>query len=617
VATDAVAEIKARLDIVEVVGGYLTLQRSGREFKGLCPFHAEKTPSFTVSQERQFWYCFGCQQGGDLFGFVERIERADFRQALELLADRAGVELEPTQGGAPRGAARDRRRALELNARAQQYYEHVLWSTPAGEPGRALLDARGVAEDLARRFGVGFAPAGGVAGDALVRYLTTRGGASVDETVKAGLAQPPRGGPSRDRFRHRLVFPIRDDRGAILGFGGRALGDAMPKYLNTPETVAYHKSQAIFGIDLARGAIERERSAVVVEGYFDVLAAHAAGVEHVVASSGTALAREQVRALGRHASSITLCFDGDDAGRAAASRAVDVIAGEGLQARVCVLPAGAKDPDDLVRQDPAAFAAAIAAAPPEWQVLLDGALAGAEGGSIDARRGAAERVVTVLARIPEAATRDLYLQQAARRLDIAARSLAADLDGAVRQRPGRPPRLVLPPPPSGVALEEPVADGATDGGPEVPMPQWEAYLGSIVVHRPPLARTLTEQLGLDVGAMTHPTTRRIVEVALATDEEAFPLHRLTQQDQSQAARLMVLDVPELDVASDADSLMRAMQDCVRDVHEATALRSAAVIQRELLQAKEEGRDDEVRLLAARLAALAAEAPHLRHTLSTR
>ena len=271
-AVDAVAEIKARLDIVEVVGGYLTLQRSGREFKGLCPFHAEKTPSFTVSQERQFWYCFGCQQGGDLFGFVERIERADFRQALE------------------------------LNARAQQYYEHVLWSTPAGAPGRALLEERGVAEALARRFGIGFAPAGGAAGDALVRYLTTRGGAAVHEGVQAGLAQPSRGGPSRDRFRHRLVFPIREERGAILGFGGRALGDAMPKYLNTPETVAYHKSHAIFGIDLARRAIERERCAVVVEGYFDVLAAHAAGVEHVVASSGTALAASPCRTRSRSSS---------------------------------------------------------------------------------------------------------------------------------------------------------------------------------------------------------------------------------------------------------------------------------------------------------------------------
>lgn len=610
-AVDAVAEIKARLDIVEVVGGYVGLQRSGREFKGLCPFHAEKTPSFTVSQERQVWYCFGCQQGGDLFAFVERIERTDFRQALELLADRAGVELEAGHG-ARRGAARDRRRAVELNARAQQYYEHVLWSTPAGEPGRTLLAARSVTEALARRFGVGFAPAGGPGGDALVRYLTTRGGATVEEAIQAGLAQPPRGGPARDRFRNRLMFPIRDERSAILGFGGRALGDAMPKYLNTPETAAYHKSQAIFGIDMARSAIESERSVVVVEGYFDVLAAHLAGVENTVASSGTALAREQVRALGRLAGSITLCFDGDDAGRAAASRAVDVVAAEGLQARICVLPAGVKDPDELVRRDPAAFAAAVAGAQPEWQVLLDGALGDAEGGSIDARRGAAERVVTVLSRIPEAATRDLYLQQAARRLDIQARSLAADLAQA-RQRSGRPPRLVLPPPPA-----EPTVDQrAPDQAAEAPMPQWEAYLGSIIVHRPELARTLTEELRLDVAALTHPTARRIVEVALTGDRTTFPLHRLGPPDQAQAARLMVLDVPELDPDSDPQSLMRAMQDCVRDVHEAIALRSAAAIQRELIAAKEEGRDDEVRALAAKLAALAAEAPHLRHTLSTR
>ena len=302
-AGDAVAEVKARLDLVEVIGGYVTLHRAGREMSGLCPFHAEKTPSFTVNPERQVWYCHGCHEGGDLFKFIELIERIDFRQALELLADRAGVELESGPRAA-RGAGRKRRRSIELNAKAQAYYQHVLWASPAGEPGRELLAARGVAEPLARRFGIGFAPAGGAGEDALARYLIGKAGAVVEELVDAGLAHPPRGGRVRDRFRDRLVFPIRDDRGEVLGFGARALGDAMPKYLNSPDTAAYHKSTAIFGIDLARAAIVAERSAVIVEGYFDVIAAHAAGVQHTVASSGTALTREQVHSLGRIAETL-------------------------------------------------------------------------------------------------------------------------------------------------------------------------------------------------------------------------------------------------------------------------------------------------------------------------
>ena len=611
-AADAVAEIKARLDIVDVIGGYVSLQRSGREFKALCPFHAEKTPSFTVSQERQAWYCFGCQQGGDLFSFVERIERSSFREALELLAERAGIELEQTGRGGPRGTGGERRRALELNSRAQQYYEHVLWATPAGGAGRDLLQARGVGEELARTFGVGFAPSGGAVGDALVRYLTARGGAQPAELVAAGLAQAQRGA-MRDRFRHRLLFPIRDERGATVGFGGRALGDAVPKYLNTPDTAAYHKSRSIFGIDLARTAIERERCVVVVEGYFDVLAAHAAGVEHTVASSGTALAREQVRALGRYAPTVVLCFDGDTAGRAAASRAVDVVAAEGLQARICVLPEGVKDPDDLVRRDASAFAAMVASAPPEWQVLLDAALAAGEGGSLDARRAAAERAVAVLLRIPEAATRDLYLQQAARRLDITTTSLAQDVARARRQTTPRPAPLALPPPPP-AAADATSAEESDAEATLAPPPQWEANLGGIVVRRPDAARRLTASLGLSVDELTHPSVRRMIELAASGDGTAFPLHQLSPVDQPLAARLMVLDLPELE---DDEALERAMRDCVRYVHEATAVRSAAAIQRELQEAKDAGRDDEVRVLAARLAELAAEAPHLRRTLAAR
>jgi len=613
-APDAVAEIKSRLDIVEVIGGYVSLQRTGRQHKGLCPFHAEKTPSFMVSQDRQAWYCFGCDQGGDVFTFVGKIEHIEFRQALELLADRAGVDLEPAGAHGGRGAGAKRRRVLELNRLARAYFEHVLWSTPAGEPGRTLLAERAVSEAIARRFGIGFAPAGGGGGDALVRYLSAKDRASLDEIVDAGLAYPARGGQARDRFRHRLVFPIRDERGTAIAFGARSLGDAMPKYLNSPETVVYRKSAALFGVDLAREAIARSGAAVVVEGYFDVTAAHAAGIDNVVASSGTSLTREQVRALARHANTLTLCLDADDAGSAATSRAVDIIAAEGVQARICILPADAKDPDELVRRDPAAFVAAIDAAQPEWQVLLDRALERAEGGSVDARRAAAERAVALLARIPEATTRELYVQQAARRLDVGAASLLADLGGAMRETSGRPARVVMKPPPAPTAAP---SDGGDDAVELQAAPAWEAHLGALVVNRPELARMLVDTLGLDVDELTHPAVRHLLDVAGDSGNGNFPLHRLVGPEHRFAAALLVRDVPELSDDAEAEMLQRTMSDCVRYVHEASVKRSLAAIQHELDRAKHEGRDADVEALAARLLELATETPHLRRTLATR
>ncbi len=425
----------------------------------------------------------------------------------------------PPRARQRRGAAQRRKRTLELNARAAAFFEHVLWSSPAGAAGRDLLGDRSIDEAQSRTFGVGFAPAGGAGEDALSRYLSERAAAKPEEIVDAGLAHHARGGRLRDRFRHRLVFPIRDERGEVIAFGARALGDDVPKYLNSPETSVYHKGSALYGIDLARTAMHDRRVAVIVEGYFDVMAAHAGGVANTVASSGTALTREQAKVLSRHAASVVLCFDADEAGRAAASRAVDVVAAEGLPARICVLPEGYKDPDELVRSDPAGFAKAVDGAPPEWQVLLDRALAGEEGGSIEARRVAAERAVALLARIPEAAARELYVQQAARRLDLTVATVASDVaaarSGASEGRPLRvttaPPAVVDPPP--------------SDNGPPPPPPAaWDGYLATLCVHRPEIARRLTSEFGLDISAIQSPLARRMVEVAAGTaGDEPFPL----------------------------------------------------------------------------------------------
>jgi DNA primase len=351
-----------------------------------------------------------------------------------------------------------------------------------------------------------------------------------------------------------------------------------------------------------------------VEGYFDVMAAHTAGAMHTVASSGTALTREQVHALGRVAETLILCFDGDDAGRAAATRAVDVIAAEGLQARICRLPQGAKDPDELVRRDPGAFVQAVGEAPPAWQVLLDAALGAGEGGSVDARRAAAERAVSVLARIPEATTRELYLQQAARRLDIGARSLTADLAHAMRDRTRRPARIVVAAPvePAPDAPDEPAEPPEADE----PMPAWEAQLARVMLIRPELAAALRADGGLEPDEFTNPTARRIFD-ATSADPAAFTLRRLGGGDQRRAAGLLVRDVPELAEEADPQTLKRLMADCVRLIHEESVRRALVSISSEMHRARDEGRAADADALAAELSRLAADAPHLRRTLAVR
>jgi DNA primase len=599
VTTDAVAEIKARLDILDVIGGYVSLHRSGSQHVGLCPFHAEKTPSFSVSQQRQVFHCHGCNEGGDIFSFVQRIEGVDFPRALEILAERAGVELEKSPRAAARGAGR--RRSLELSDRAAKFYEYVLWSLPAGAPGRRLLAERGVDDALAQRFRVGFAPAGGPAGTALVRYLVGKGGAAVSELAEAGLAG--RGG--RDTFRNRLVFPISDERGQVLGFGGRALGEAVPKYLNTPETGVYHKSTALFGLDQARQALRERRAAVVVEGYFDVLAAHAAGVANVVASSGTALTREQVRIIARHADEVVLCFDGDAAGRRAAARAVELCAAERLPGRIAVMPPDYKDPDEMVRADPAAFAALIAGAAAEWQVLIEWAIgeAGAETGE---RRAAAERVVAVLAGIPEAATRDLYVQEASRRLELSPSALASDVSRAPSGGGHSPVRLSAPLATPPVAADAP-DPGLGDEDPGHPPPSWEEFLATYAAHRPALARLLVDEMGLDLDDLASPPVRRILEAAMVAPPGAgLPLHALGPGDRRLAARLSIHDPPELRADADPVALERAMADCVRAVRRAASRDRGRRDIRELLATpgpEDPERDENV---AARLRQLLAE-----------
>jgi DNA primase len=372
---DIVAEVKARLDIVDVVGEYVPLQKAGRYYRALCPFHSERTPSFYVSPERQSWHCFGaCASGGDVIAFVMRKEGLEFRDALALLAQRAGVPLPERRQRQEEERLQRLRAATEA---AAQFYHRRLMEGPEGAAARRYLEGRGVDAEACRRFLLGYSPP---SRDALRRHLSALGFRE-GELLEAGLLLEGEGG-LRDRFHGRLMFPIWDERGRAVGFGARALDDSLPKYLNTPQTPIFDKGGLLYLLDRAREGVRRSGCAVIVEGYMDAIAAHQNGFTNVVASMGTALTERQVQLLKRHAQRLVLALDADAAGTAAALRGHEVVsaASQGervpvvtwqgmvryqeraaVDLRVAILPPG-QDPDQVIR-----------ASPQRWRELVEGA----------------------------------------------------------------------------------------------------------------------------------------------------------------------------------------------------------------------------------------------------
>jgi DNA primase len=411
---DTVDQIKSRLDLVEVVQQHVPLRKRGKELWGLCPFHSEKSPSFKVNPQQQSWHCFGCDKGGDLFSFVELIEKVDFRRALELLADRAGIDL-PDRSPGDRQRSEARRGIMELNKLSAQYYEYVLHSTPAGEAGRELLARRQVDAETARHFGLGYAPGGAN----LVAFLGKRG-RSLKDAEAAGLVRS-----GRDFFQRRLMVPIRDERGQVVAFTGRTVlseEQERRKYMNTPETAAYHKGRVLFGLDLARQAIGERGHAVMMEGQFDVIVGHQFGVTNAVASSGTALTEDQVRLLKRYTDELVLMFDNDRAGRTAAERAIDLCAGQEMRTRVARVDGVAKDPDEFLRGG-GRWEEVLERAQSGWERLIRDAVEGLNPTRPDELELALRRVRAVITRIPDPAVREAYRQEAALWLGIDQRLL--------------------------------------------------------------------------------------------------------------------------------------------------------------------------------------------------
>ena len=425
-----VEDLKSHVDIVQVVNERVQLRKSGTTWKGLCPFHGEKTPSFHVNGDKGLFKCFGCNVGGDVIKFVELYDKVGFQDAVRQLASRAGIPIpEAESSKEERESSQEREALLKAHEVAAAWFREQL-AGPAGTPGRRLLADRGMTAETIELLGMGFAPASGG-----LRARLLKEGFTEPLLMKSGLVVQRDEGPARDRFRNRLMIPICRDNGAIVAFGGRAMqADQQPKYLNSPETAIYVKGRTLYGLNHAKPSISRLKYAVMVEGYFDWAQAWQGGITNVVASSGTALTPAQARLLRRFAGKVVLSFDPDAAGQGAAARSSELLVTEGFQVNVAMLPAG-DDPDNYIRRHGAASYQELLRNSRQYlEYLLDRSAADEDLSTDEGRRSFLGKMLAVAARIPDAAQRDQFADRLSHKARITEEVVRAEIRKAAVQR---------------------------------------------------------------------------------------------------------------------------------------------------------------------------------------
>lgn len=415
-------EVQSRSDIVDVVSSYVPLKRSGANFKALCPFHREKTPSFMVSPSKQIWHCFGCSQGGNVVNFVMKYENLQFPEAVRSLAKRAGINI-PETPGISREARSKQKVLYEINELAAEYYRANLLDQNIGRAAREYLKRREIGDETSQRFRLGYAP------DRWEGFLTyaKRAGWSEGELVQAGLILPGKEGTYYDRFRNKLIFPIQDVQGRVIGFGSRVLDDSLPKYTNSPETDVFRKGRNLYGLNFAKEHTRVDNFIIIVEGYMDCLTLYQNGIRNVVASLGTALTQDQVRLLKRFIQTVVMVYDSDQAGEAASLRGLDLLIEEDLRCRVVRLTKGF-DPDDYVRNKGRdGFQGLLRDAPDLFDYKL-GLLASRYDSSKveDVAKITAEMLPTI-SRITNAVLRSGYIKELAKRLAVDEEAVLVEL----------------------------------------------------------------------------------------------------------------------------------------------------------------------------------------------
>lgn len=594
-STDTVSQIKDRIDVVELVGSQVQLRQTGRSFKGLCPFHNEKTPSFVVFPDSQSYHCFGCGKSGDIFSFVMDTENLDFSDALKKLAERANVEIKSTIRRDPERDSH-RERLIDLNERAAGFFSNILWTSDQGAAARDLLERRGVDRRTAERFGLGFAPN---AWDVLRNHLLRRGDVDESLLIEAGLQSKNDSGRVYDRFRNRLMFPIRERDGRTIGFGARALGDEMPKYLNSPQTAIFNKSDTLYALDQAEESIRRDRTMVVVEGYMDAIAAHQFGFSNAVASMGTALTPQQVGSIRRYVDRVYLALDADAAGQRATLRAIDSVRESfsdeetpvvdarhlihferGLAAEVRIVPLeGGKDPDEIIRSDIDGWRRALDHAVPLVEYVLRVRLADIEPTPVARANALREVVVPVLREIRDQAVLAQYVGLAAHLLNYKDN----DVRAALRER-GSSRSVQIP-----VRERPPVRDP-------------EAHLAAILLRHPIATPAQREVLAtIDPSDMLDVRHREIIRTAIES-EDGDVMSRLPEEIHSYAQELIdeIPSRPDWSPGLVLRDLRQALQTLAHTRHR---FREAEV-KRELANAQARGDSEAILVLVQQMADLA-------------
>ncbi len=424
---DPIDQIKQKIDIADLIGEYITLKKTGSNYKGLCPFHGEKTPSFVVSAERQVWHCFGCQKGGDQFSFIEEIEGIGFSESLKLLADKAGVKLTTTPFRSE--AEAEKNTLFEINHKACLYYNFILTKHKFGNSALDYLqNERGVSEKLINSFLLGYAPN---SYDALTNYLIKKGGYNKKQLLGAGLVTE-RNGRLFDFFRNRIIFPLQDSRGNIIGFSGRVFGESSPnspKYINTRETLVYKKSFSLFGINFTKDHIKKEGKAILMEGEFDVLSSIANGILNVVAIKGTALTEEQINLLKRFTKKIVFCFDTDIAGIEAQKRSIQLIEEEGISSSVVIPPHG-KDADEILRTNPTEFKIALKNEKSVYDFIIDQAVNEENIKTIEGKKNVINKTRSFLKGINNEIVKEHYIKKLSNILGSSFESVSTEIEKA-------------------------------------------------------------------------------------------------------------------------------------------------------------------------------------------
>ncbi len=537
---EQIEEIRTRCNIVEVVGAYLPqLRRRGSTYKCNCPFHQEKTPSFTVNDARQIFHCFGCGAGGDVFRFVMDYEKVDFVTAVNILAERVGVEV-VYEGGQPEKSG-NKDVLYKLHTDAAAFYHRMLLDSPDGADARRYLEERDLPTDVVKAFQIGYAPNDW---EGLITRAMKKG-YTAEQLEAAGLAVPSdRGGKTSyyDRFRNRIMFPICDQLGRVIGFSGRIMNKAEKgaKYVNSPETLLFRKNRVLYAFDKARKAIVDHRQAIVVEGQIDAIRCHQAGLENVVASQGTALTENHARLIKRHADEVILVLDADAAGIKAALGSSEIFLAAELAVRVVTLPEG-EDPDSLIRKEgPDALRSLVAAAPSALDFLIDSIQKQENTKTEAGRMRVVQAVLNYIAHCPSAARRDPMVHHAADRLHISPLALSQDLKRAQRQQ--RP-------------VERRTTEAKTAPVRQKTYPRQETALLELLVHHYHEVHPIVHDF-LPPHLLTDPVCRKLVEILMLDAPETLTegFQEFDEETQKVISRVQVEESRAIDSETTPDEL---------------------------------------------------------------